>query len=87
MGEEQSCYRDEGCELGASCLNCSLPRCVHDEPGGRRGQRRRQRNREIARLRQTQRLKIGELARRYGVSCRTVYRILSQRGLEEASDE
>lgn len=87
MGEEQSCYRDEGCELAASCLNCSLPRCVHDEPGGRQWQRRKQRNREIARLRRTQGLKIGELARRFGVSRRTVYRILAQRGLEEASDE
>jgi hypothetical protein len=87
MGEEQSCYRDDGCELGTSCLNCSLPRCIHDEPGGKRGQRRRQRNREIVSLRRRQRLKIGELARRYGVSSRTVYRILAQRGIEETSDE
>jgi hypothetical protein len=28
-------YRDEGCELGESCLNCRLPICVHDEPRGR----------------------------------------------------
>ena len=87
MEEERSCYKDNGCELGISCLSCSLPRCVHDEPGGRRGQQRRQRNREIVSLRKTQKLKIGELAHRYGVSSRTVYRILAQRGLEERSDE
>ena len=87
MGEERSCYKDDGCELGICCLSCSLPRCIHDEPGGRRGQQRRQRNREIVSLRQRQGLKIGELARRYGVSSRTVYRILAQRGLEETSDE
>ena len=87
MGEEQSCYRDDGCELGTSCLNCSLPRCIHDEPGGKRGQQRRQRNREIVNLRREQRLMIGELARRYGVSSRTVYRILAQRGIEETLDE
>ena len=83
MGEEQSCYKDDGCEMEGSCLNCSLPRCIHDEPGGKRGQQRRQRNREIVRLRRKQRLKIGELASRYGVSNRTVYRILAQRGIEE----
>jgi hypothetical protein len=87
MGEEQSCYRDDGCEIETSCLNCSLPRCIHDEPGGKRGQQRRQRNREIVGLRRMQRLKIGELARRYKVSSRTVYRILAQRGIEETSDE
>lgn len=87
MGEEQSCYRDDGCDMEISCLNCSLPRCIHDEPGGKRGQQKRQRNREIVSLRQKRRLKIGELARRFGLSCRTVYRILAQRGLEEASDE
>ncbi len=87
MGEEQSCYRDDGCEMGTSCLNCSLPRCIHDEPGGKRGQQRRQRNREIVDLRRKKRLKIGELAHRYKVSSRTIYRILAQRGIEETSDE
>ena len=83
MGEEQSCYKDDGCDMGTSCLSCSLPRCIYDEPGGKRGQQRRQRNREIVRLRRRQRLKIGELASRYGVSNRTVYRILAQRVIEE----
>lgn len=87
MGEEQSCYRDDGCEMGTSCLSCSLPRCIHDEPGGQRGQQRRQRNREIVSLRRRQGLKISEVAHRYGISSRTVYRILAQRGIEETSDE
>jgi len=87
MEDERSCYKDDGCEMAASCLHCSLPRCIHDEPGGRRGQRRRQRNREIVDLRKSRGLKIGELSRRFGVSNRTVYRILAQRGLEEISYE
>ena len=27
-------YRDEGCELADSCLNCPLSKCIYDEPGG-----------------------------------------------------
>ncbi|MFC2011982.1 hypothetical protein ACFLVU_02510 [Chloroflexota bacterium] len=27
-------YRDEGCDLAESCLNCPFARCVYDEPGG-----------------------------------------------------
>ncbi len=87
MEDERSCYKDDGCEIGTSCLNCSLPRCIHDEPGGQRGQQRRQRNRQIVDLRKSKRLKIGELSRRFRVSNRTVYRILAQRGLEETLDE
>ena len=85
--EERSYYKDDGCELGTSCLNCSLPHCIHDEPGGKRGQLRKQRNREIVSLRREQRLKIAEPAQRYGISNRTVYRIMARPGMEESSDE
>ena len=27
-------YRDEGCGLSNSCLNCPFPRCIYDVPGG-----------------------------------------------------
>ena len=28
-------YKDEGCELAKSCLNCPFPGCIYDEPGGK----------------------------------------------------
>ncbi len=28
-------YHDEGCELAASCLECTFARCVYDQSGGR----------------------------------------------------
>ena len=43
-------YRDEGCEFAKSCLNCPLPRCIYDEPGGKQRWRKGQRDREIVRL-------------------------------------
>ena len=28
-------YRDEGCEMADSCLNCPFPQCIYDEPRNR----------------------------------------------------
>ncbi len=69
-------YQDEGCDLSPSCLNCVLPLCRYDQPGGIRGLRTRGRDEEIIRLRQSERVPIATLARRFGVSRRTVFRIL-----------
>ena len=69
-------YQDAGCEFGESCLNCPLPICVHDEPGGRRGLRNRTWAKEIARQFVTDGRSTGELAAIYGVSRRTVQRAL-----------
>jgi hypothetical protein len=69
-------YRDEGCELGSSCLNCSLPKCIYDEPGGRRRWRKEQRDREIVRLFYSGGKGIKELALVFGISRRTVQRAL-----------
>jgi hypothetical protein len=44
-------YRDEGCELAASCLNCPFPECIFEQPGGKRKLLMEQRNNEIARQR------------------------------------
>ena len=72
-------YRDEGCDFHPSCLTCPLPRCRYDEPGGVRALLNSGRDREILHLRRRQGLPVDTLARRYGVSRRTVFRIL-QRG-------
>jgi hypothetical protein len=69
-------YRDEGCDLYPSCLTCPLPRCRYDKPGGARAILNLRRDREIRRLRRRQGLPVDMLARRYGVSRRTVFRIL-----------
>ncbi len=77
---EQVRYRDEGCDLSPSCLNCRLPLCRYDLPGGTRRLRTLPRDEEIARLRRCERLPIDALARRFALSRRTVFRILRRCG-------
>lgn len=71
-------YADEGCELASRCLTCPLPRCKHDEPGGARRLLMEARDRQIIALRQTGRMTISALARTFGLSRRSVFRILQQ---------
>ena len=71
-------YRDEGCDLFASCLTCPLPRCRYDEPGGARTMLNRVRDEEMRRLHLDSGLPVDEIAVRYRVSRRTVFRVLSQ---------
>lgn len=68
-------YRDDGCDLFPSCLNCPLPRCRYDG-SGRSHLAKELRNSEMLRLHREGGLKIMELAQRFAVSKRTVYRIL-----------
>ena len=69
-------YRDEGCDLFTSCLTCPLPRCRYDVPGGARTLLNRVRDEEIRQLRLELGLPVDEIARRYRVSRRTVFRVL-----------
>ena len=69
-------YHDEGCEFAQSCLNCHLPVCVYDEPGGKQRLLKRRRAIEMARLFTHEGKSIGELAQIFGVSSRTVQRAL-----------
>ncbi|MYB40839.1 MAG: hypothetical protein F4X76_01340 [Chloroflexi bacterium] len=88
---EQVEYRDQGCDLFPSCLHCPLPRCRYDEPGGARAMLNRIRDREMRRLRREHALPVDEIARRYRVSRRTVFRVLqhgpASRGRRGASGE
>jgi transposase-like protein len=68
-------YRDEGCHLYPSCLECPLPRCIYDEEPGLRRRYKRARDQEVLRLYRQGR-PAAELARRFGVSERSIYRIL-----------
>jgi len=69
-------YHDEGCEFARSCLNCPLPVCVYDEPGGKQRLLKRRRAAEMARLHAGEGKNIRELAQIFGVSNRTVQRSL-----------
>ena len=65
-------YHDEGCEFADSCLNCPLPMCVYDVPGGRQRLLKRRRAGEMARLFTEEGKSTRELVQIYGVSLRTV---------------
>ncbi len=71
-------YRDEGCDLFASCLGCPLPRCRYDTPGGARTTLNRVRDEEIRRLHCDRTLPVDDLAVMFRVSRRTVFRVLQQ---------
>jgi hypothetical protein len=74
-------YRDTGCELARSCLACPLPRCQYDAPRSARKWLVQARDREIALLRRKHRIPVNTLARTYGLTRRTIFRILQeQRG-------
>jgi hypothetical protein len=69
-------YHDAGCEFSESCLNCHLPVCVYDEPGGKQRLLKRQRGADMARLFTQEGKSISELANIFDVSIRTVQRAL-----------
>ena len=73
---EHTHYRDDGCDIHPHCLTCPLPRCRYDEPGGLRAMLNSYRDERIVALRR-QGAAVDEIAERYALSRRTVFRILS----------
>ncbi len=71
-------YRDSGCDVSTSCLTCPLPRCRYEEPGGLRALLNKTRDEQIATQRATG-VPVAELATRFGVSRRTVFRVLGNK--------
>jgi transcriptional regulator of acetoin/glycerol metabolism len=69
-------YRDTGCDLYPSCLRCPLPRCRYDDPGGAAQMLRSGRDATILRLAERDGLPISQLAEMFGVSRRTIFRVL-----------
>ena len=69
-------YRDDGCEFADSCLNCPFPECIYAQPGGRQQWLKRLRDKEVLRLFTAQGKGAKELALMFGVSQRTIQRIL-----------
>lgn len=73
---EELHYRDDGCDIHPHCLTCPLPRCRYDEPGGVRALLNSYRDQRIASLR-GEGASVDEIAERFELSRRTVFRVLS----------
>ena len=71
-------YRDDGCEFADSCLNCPFPECIYAQPGGRQRWLKGLRDKEVLRLFTAQGKGVKELASMFGVSQRTIQRILKR---------
>lgn len=76
-------YKDEGCELAESCLNCPFPGCIYDEPRGKQRLLKSHRDREIVRLFKKEGKGVRELAQVFGISQRTVQRALKNYRLRQ----
>jgi len=70
-------WRDEGCELFASCLSCPRLRCIEEEPRGKQRLRMRARAGRMVEL-QRQGKSAVEIASLFGVSKRTVQRAIAR---------
>ena len=71
-------YEDTGCEASDSCLDCPLPKCRYDDPAWYVRNRRLARDFRIVHTMQREDLSIEETAMRFGVTNRTVFRILQR---------
>ncbi len=76
---ERATYRDTGCELSRTCRACPLERCKYDAPGGAHRLRVSARDREISTLRRRHGVPVDMLADTYGLSRRSIFRILKER--------
>jgi transposase-like protein len=74
---EHTQYVDSGCDIHPSCLTCPLVRCRYHEPGGARKLLSDERDASIIAMQRKGR-PIGAIARRFGVSRRTVFRVLAR---------
>jgi len=84
---ENTRYKDDGCDASFTCLECPLSLCKYDDPGWLQRENRRTRDDEIFRLR-SQQVAVTEISKRFGISTRTVHRIVQRGGATPvASDE
>lgn len=71
-------YVDTGCEASDSCLDCPLPQCRYDDPAWYQRNRRLARDFRIVHTMQREDLSIEDTAERFGITNRTVFRILQR---------
>lgn len=81
---EGSFYPDDGCSESPSCLECPLPMCRYEYPGGLRSLMNIARDQKIVGLR-TLGAPVAVIADEIGVSRRTVFRILQLNQREEVA--
>ena len=74
-------WKDGGCDLHPSCLECPLPRCIEEEPRGRQKKRLDGRAAAMKRMRK-EGCSVKEIAAVYEVCERTVQRALERRSAQ-----
>lgn len=70
-------YADGGCSFAPSCLRCPLEHCIYEQPGGARRAIVDARDETLVRLREDG-VAINILAREFGLSRRSVFRVLAK---------
>lgn len=70
-------YQDGGCEFSLTCLRCPLERCRYEERGASRRLRLTPRDRSLLQRRRDG-AEVESLALEFGLSRRSVFRILRQ---------
>ena len=73
---ENVSYHDRGCDVAPSCLRCPLPVCKYDDPGWLSRLVRRSRDRAVIAARRREGMSVADLAERFGLSARTIHRII-----------
>ena len=71
-------YEDTGCEASDSCLDCPLPQCKYDDPVWYQRNRRLTNDFRLIHVMHRESLSIEETAERFGITVRTVFRILQR---------
>jgi len=73
---ENATYADDGCEVAEHCTSCPLAVCRYETPGGIRAIRNAERDPQIVALHRDG-VPADAIAERFGLSRRTVYRVLA----------
>jgi len=77
-------YRDSGCEVSPSCLACPLPVCRYEVRGGLAAILREPRDAQVWAAHRAG-AGVDRLCRQFGLSRRTVFRILAMARRADAS--
>ena len=71
-------YRDVGCEISPACLECPLPQCKYDNPKRARREKRFERDQQVVYAFRQGGMTAPQVAARFDMSQRTVFRILKR---------
>ena len=71
-------YKDDSRHVSTSCLSFPLPWCKYDDPATYHRELREGRDREVVQVKSTQGKTVPQLAQHFGLSQRTIHRILER---------